>query len=376
MIDFARDLDARLAAVLPAGSLYAVGGRVRDEIRTALDPDAQPAKDLDYVVTGTPLPDLVAALDSIGRTDVVGAAFAVVKLTVDGITVDVALPRRERSTGIGHRDFLVESGPDVKLEEDLARRDFRMNMIARAIPSGDLVDPYGGERDIADRRIDLLHPEAFDEDPLRMLRAAQFAARFGFTVSGNTLAAMRAAAPLVASVSAERVHDELVKMLERAARPSIGIEVLRLGHVLPYVLPEFAEGFGVEQNVYHRFDVYEHGLVTLDATPPGDVVLRLAALFHDVGKPRTRSVEPGGTHFYGHEKRRRGHDARSHAAAALLERGYGRRHPTGAQPHVRERARSVAASDPSLHPSNRARSGRPSVRLTPSGHHRQRAYEA
>jgi poly(A) polymerase/tRNA nucleotidyltransferase (CCA-adding enzyme) len=294
-------IDRALAAAVPVGSLYAVGGRVRDEIRTSLDGVARPAKDLDYVVTGVALADVVAALERVGRTDVVGASFAVVKVTVEGETVDVALPRRERSTGVGHRDFLVESGPEVSLADDLARRDFRMNMIARAIPAGELVDPYGGAADIASRTIDVLRLEAFEEDPLRMLRAAQFAARFGFAVSERTLAAMRAAAPLVASVSAERIHDELVKLLDRAERPSIGIELLRTGGVLPFVLPEVAEGIGVEQNAYHAFDVYRHGLATLDATAPGDLVVRVAALFHDVGKPQTRSVDAAGTHFYGHE---------------------------------------------------------------------------
>jgi putative nucleotidyltransferase with HDIG domain len=297
----AERLDTLLGAALPAGSLYAVGGRVRDEIRIALDGQPRPAKDLDYVVTGVTLDDLVRRLEPLGRTDVVGASFAVVKLTVDGLTVDVALPRRERSSGAGHRDFHVEFGPEVPLEDDLARRDFRMNMIARALPGGEIVDPYGGAADIRAKQIDLLRPEAFEEDPLRMLRAAQFAARFAFTVTPATMAAMRAAAPLVRDVSWERVHDELVKLLEAAEKPSIGIELLREGGVLPFILPEVAEGIGVEQNVYHAFDVYRHGLATLDATPPGDLVLRLAALFHDVGKPQTRTVEPEGTHFYGHE---------------------------------------------------------------------------
>ena len=90
-----------------------------------------------------------------------GASFSVIKFTVDGETVDVALPRRERSIGTGHRDFQVQSGPEVTLEEDLARRDFRVNMLARALPSGELIDPHGGEADIRARRIDILTAESF-----------------------------------------------------------------------------------------------------------------------------------------------------------------------------------------------------------------------
>jgi tRNA nucleotidyltransferase/poly(A) polymerase len=290
-------MDTKLASVLPPGSLYAVGGRVRDEVRATVEGAEPAAKDLDYVVTGVPLDDLKARLAPLGRLDVVGAAFSVIKLTVDRETIDIALPRRERSLGHGHRDFEVQSGPDIPLEDDLARRDFRMNMLARALPSGSLIDPYAGEADIQARRIDILTPQTFEEDPLRMLRAAQFAARFEYALTQPTLAAMRASASLATTVSAERVCDELTKLLTQAARPSIGLELLRETGVLAHLWPELIEGVGVEQNEWHAYDVWHHTMRTLDATPPGDLILRLAALFHDVAKPRTKE----GSHFYRHE---------------------------------------------------------------------------
>ncbi|HZZ00065.1 MAG TPA: HD domain-containing protein [Candidatus Baltobacteraceae bacterium] len=290
-------LDEKLASVLPSGSLYAVGGRVRDELRAALEGADPAGKDLDFVVTGVPIDDLQARLAPLGRLDVVGAAFAVIKLTVGGQTVDIALPRRERSVGYGHRDFEVQSGPDVPLDADLARRDFRMNMIARALPGGDLFDPYAGEADIRSRRIDILTPQTFEEDPLRMLRAAQFSARFEYEPTAATRAAIESSARLVQTVSAERVCDELTKLLAKARRPSIGFELLRETGVLAYLWPELLEGVGIEQNEWHAYDVWNHTMRTLDATPPGDLVLRLSALFHDVGKPRTKE----GPHFYRHE---------------------------------------------------------------------------
>ena len=290
-------LDDVLIAALPAFGVYAVGGRVRDEVRSELDGVPRPAKDLDYVAVGLDLAELVRRLETVGRADVVGAAFSVVKCTLDGVTVDVALPRRERSSGPGHREFIVEAGPAVSLEDDLARRDFRMNMLARTLPAGELVDPYDGEADIRARRIDILRPEAFEEDPLRMLRACQFAARFEYDVTPATMAAMRAAAHLAPTISADRVRDELGKLLELAPRPSAGFELMRQAGLLERLLPEVAEGIGVEQNEYHAYDVYRHSLATLDATPPGDLVLRLAALLHDVAKPRTKD----GPHFYRHE---------------------------------------------------------------------------
>lgn len=290
-------VDRRLLDALPPGSLFAVGGRVRDEIRAEIAGRRATLGDLDYVVTGVPAADLESRLSRIGRVDLVGASFAVFKVGVDGATVDVALPRRERSIGSGHRDFEVQSGPEIALQDDLARRDFRMNMIARELPSGRLVDPYGGHADIEARRIDILAERSFEEDPLRMLRAAQFAARFGYHLSQRTEDAMRVAAPLTATLSPERVCEELAKMLRFARRPSLGLEILRNTGVLTHILPELLEGVGVEQNEWHAFDVYCHNLETLDAVPPGDVTLRLAALLHDVGKPRTKQ----GPHFYRHE---------------------------------------------------------------------------
>ncbi len=290
-------IDGLLARALPGGSVFAVGGRVRDELRSELDGKPRAAKDLDYVVVGVELDDLIARLRRVGSADVVGASFAVVKVTLADVTVDVALARRERSTGVGHRDFTVDAGPEVSLEDDLARRDFRMNMMARRLSDGALVDPYGGAGNVAASLIDLLRPAAFEEDPLRMLRACQFAARFEYTITPATMDAMRGAAPLAATVSPERVRDELIKFLAFAARPSLGVEAMREGGLLPFVWPEIAEGIGVEQNVYHAYDVYTHNLATLDAAEAGSVALRIAALLHDVAKPRTKD----GPHFYRHE---------------------------------------------------------------------------
>ncbi len=288
-------IDRLLADALPAGTLFSVGGRVRDELRlgTASEP-----KDFDYVVTGLSFAEIEDRLRALGRIDLVGESFAVLKLTLRGESVDIAPPRRERSTGVGHRAFDIESGVGVSLEEDLGRRDFRMNAIARALPGGSLVDPFGGAADIAARRIDIIAPAAFLEDPLRMLRAAQFAARFDFSVSEATRQAMRKAASLAATVSGERVMDELRKLLVLSESPSVGLRVLEETGVLAVLFPEVFEGRGVEQNEWHAFDVLDHNYATLDASPAGDLVLRLAALLHDVGKPRTKD----GPHFYRHEQ--------------------------------------------------------------------------
>jgi tRNA nucleotidyltransferase (CCA-adding enzyme) len=304
-------LDDRLREVLPPGSLYAVGGRVRDEFRLRLTPDGeQPPKDLDYVVVGIAPHEVSARLKRIGRVDLVGASFAVLKFRSDEASADIAFPRRERSVGAGHRDFVVESGPEVTLEEDLSRRDFRMNMIARRIDDDFIVDPFGGIDDIAAGRIDILSPQTFVEDPLRMLRAAQFAARFDFALSEAAVAGMAAAAELAVTISPERVVDELSKLFGQAPRPSVGLEILRRTGVLAVIWPEILEGVGVDQNEWHAYDVYTHNLETLDAAPAADPTLRLAALLHDIGKPRTKD----GPHFYRHEH------VGADMATAMLER--------------------------------------------------------
>ena len=290
-------LDARLASVFGEDALYAVGGSVRDGLRVQLGQSDRPAKDFDYVVVGLGLDEVIARLRTIGRVDAGGASFAVLKFRSDDGDADVALPRRERSTGEGHRDFAVESGPGVSLADDLGRRDFRINMIARRIVDDALIDPHGGVADIMARRIDVVRPAAFEEDPLRMLRAAQFAARFGYALTAGASAAMTESAPLVTTVSAERIGEELGKLLALAPQPSVGLEILREHGLLALVWPEVLEGVGVDQNEWHAYDVYRHNLVTLDAVPPGDLILRLAALLHDVGKPRTKD----GPHFYRHE---------------------------------------------------------------------------
>jgi putative nucleotidyltransferase with HDIG domain len=332
----AHPLDRSLAAVLPSGSLYAVGGRVRDEFRAELDALVTP-KDLDYVVVGVALDDLLERIRPLGTVNVVGASFAVIKLSTPDGTADVALPRRERSTGAGHREFDVESGPHVSLEDDLGRRDFRMNMIARRIADGAIVDPFGGVADIQARRIEIVTPAAFDEDPLRMLRAAQFAARFDYELGPAAFAAMADAAPLVRTVSAERICDELTKLFGKAVRPSVGVEILRTTGVLAHLWPEILEGVDVDQNEWHAYDVYRHNLETLDATPP-DVTLRIAALLHDVGKPRTKD----GPHFYQHEH------VGADLATAMLERF---RFPGELVATVEHLVRShMYAADPEMQP--------------------------
>jgi putative nucleotidyltransferase with HDIG domain len=287
-------------ALTAEGGLFEVGGSVRDSFLT----QSTENKDRDYLVTGIALDRLMAILRRFGKVDLVGRSFGVLKFTLrgDNAAHDFAIPRIERSTGLAHRDFEVTYEPSLPIEVDLRRRDFTINAMARAIPGGEIIDPYGGRTDLEKRTIRIVFSDAIVEDPLRILRGAQFAARFQFDIEPATLDAMKAGAHLIDTVSPERIADELNKMLVRADKPSIGFRYLLQTGVLERILPELAQCIGVDQpGGFHRWDVFDHTMVCVDAAPRR-LLLRLAALFHDIGKPATRELVEGGATFYGHDR--------------------------------------------------------------------------
>lgn len=306
-----------LQAILAKGKLYLVGGSVRDRL---IQPDIEP-NDADLLVTGIPLEDLTRTLEPFGRVDLVGRSFGVLKFTPhpsdlipQPATLDISLPRKEASTGVGHKDFTVDHDPDLPIEADLGRRDFTINAMAYPldeetvkgerlkVKETTLIDPYHGREDLKDNLIRLVIPTAFEEDPLRMLRAVQFAARFEFAIEEGTFRAMRQHARLIATVSPERVQEELAKLLTKADKPSIGLFLMQRSGLMKEALPELEEGVGCDQpGGYHAHDVFKHTLMAVDASPKA-LIPRLAALFHDVAKPRTREVYDGGATFYGHDK--------------------------------------------------------------------------
>jgi tRNA nucleotidyltransferase (CCA-adding enzyme) len=190
------------------------------------------------------------------------------------------------------------------LEEDLSRRDFTMNAIAFDPLTARLTDPFGGQADLARRLIRAVGDAVarFREDGLRPMRAVRQAAQLGFDVEAATEAAIEPTLDVFRKVSAERVRDELLKLLA-SPRPSVGLELMRRTGLLGEVLPELLEGVGCAQNRFHKHDVYGHTLAVVDNTE-GDAVVRLGALLHDVGKPRARTPRegaPGEYSFFKHE---------------------------------------------------------------------------
>jgi putative nucleotidyltransferase with HDIG domain len=286
--------------ILSQGRIYEVGGAVRDRLLGYTD-----IKDRDYLVTGVPYDRLSAILSQTGRVDLVGRSFGVIKFTQSRqgqpYTFDIALPRKEFSTGHKHTDFAVDFDPSLPVEDDLLRRDFTVNAMALDLTDDVIIDPLDGRTDLENKRLRMTSQDSFTEDPLRMLRAVQFAARFGFDIEEATLEAIRQHAPEISTVSSERVAEELNKLLEKAEKPSIGFCLMKETGLLDHLLPELAACVGVGQpGGFHKYDVFEHTLYTIDASPQR-LRVRTAALFHDINKPQHRRLHDTGATFYGHE---------------------------------------------------------------------------
>jgi tRNA nucleotidyltransferase/poly(A) polymerase len=209
---------------------------VRDELL------GHPRKDLDLLVTGIPQHDLLHCLRPYGRVQLTGRAFGVIKLSPrgwDGPPIDVALPRTEISTGIGHRDFAVTFDHTLPVETDLGRRDFTINAMAIDLADGHLLDPFGGHGDLQQHLLRQVSALAFPEDPLRMLRGIQLAARFELHIESVTHDAMRMHAATITTVAPERIIEELRKLLQARA-PSQGFVAMHKVGLLVHVLPELA----------------------------------------------------------------------------------------------------------------------------------------
>lgn len=272
--------------------VYSVGGAVRDELL------GLPVKDRDFVVVGsTP-----SEMQALGYRPV-GKDFPV--FLHPKTHEEYALARTERKTAPGYKGFQIHASPEVTLEEDLARRDFTMNAIAKD-ESGQLVDPYHGLEDIQAKIIRHVSP-AFSEDPVRILRAARFAARFTeFSVASETMSLMRemVAAGEVDALVAERVWQELAKGLMEA-KPSRMFELLRECGALQRIMPELDRLWGVPQPPQHHpeIDTGVHVMMVIDyaASQGFSLAVRFAALTHDLGKGTTpKEILP---RHLGHEER-------------------------------------------------------------------------
>jgi tRNA nucleotidyltransferase (CCA-adding enzyme) len=283
------ELRAMLDATRRVGRPRLVGGGVRDWLLGRVP------QDFDVEVGGVDFETLHAALAPFGATDVVGRSFGVIKVrgAATGAEYDFSLPRRESKTGRGHRGFAVDPDPRLSDAEAAARRDFTINAIACDPFTGEISDPHHGTDDLRARI--LRHTSAaFTEDPLRVLRAVQFAARLDFYLAPETAALARTIAPTFAELPLERIWGEWEKWATRSIRPSRGLDVLEQTGWLAH-FPEIASLRGTlqEPEWHPEGDVFTHtglclnGLVALADWPASNhnPTLMFAVLAHDFGKP-------------------------------------------------------------------------------------------
>ncbi len=294
-------LDLASAVHAAGGRALLVGGCVRDALM-----NKQP-KDWDLEVYGLEPARLRELLDQFGSVSVVGEAFKVYKLGPD---LDVSLPRRERKTGRGHRAFVIEGAPYMTVEDATARRDFTINAILQDPLTGEIIDPFHGQDDLNAKLLRAVSEKTFSEDSLRVLRAAQFAARFEFQIDPETVDLCRMID--LSDLPSERIWGEIEKLLLRAQRPSIGLTWLRELHVIEELFPEIKALIDVAQDpAWHpEGDVFVHTLLVVDRAREliddlpyaKQVTVMLAALAHDLGKPVTTEFVDGRLRSRGHEE--------------------------------------------------------------------------
>ena len=281
---------------------YIVGGALRDVVLGK--------KPHDYDLATSALPDEM--LNMFPKAVSTGAKFGtVVALIQDkhGETheVEVTTFRSESGYVDGRWPSNVNFVDDI--DKDLGRRDFTFNAMALDLSQLDLdgkedpfrveiYDPYGGVKDIEKKVVRAVGTplERFKEDGLRAFKACRMAAQLGFDIEEETFEAIKESVPVAAQVSMERIRDEFMKMLINSPKPSVGIELMRKSGLLSLFMPELLEGVDVEQKLFHAHDVYKHALKTCDVAHDS---VKLAALLHDIAKPRT---DMGNGHFYGHDK--------------------------------------------------------------------------
>lgn len=281
------------------GRAYYVGGFPRDRLSGVEN------KDIDIEIHGIGVEKLREILTGLGKTLEMGESFGIFSLK--GYDIDIALPRSEKVTGRGHRDFEVSVDPFIGTEKAAERRDFTINSLMEDVLTGEIIDHFGGRQDLEKGILRHVNDNTFPEDPLRVFRLAQFAARFGFSVHESTKELCRKMD--LSFLSKERIEGEMKKALLKSEKPSVFFEVLREVGGLDFWFPELKQLIGIEQNpVYHpEGDVWVHTMEVVDRAAKwrekvsSPLAFMLSAVVHDLGKIVASEEINGVIHAYGHE---------------------------------------------------------------------------
>lgn len=289
------------------GKVFLAGGAVRDNIM------GKTIKDLDFVVNekNGGIVFSIWLSKKLGNfkeesNPVIYERFGTSKLSLRGNNLDLpnidlefVEPRREKYSDNSRKPVVTQG----ELLDDVLRRDFTINSLLMNVSTYEVLDLT--EKGVEDIENGIIRTTSnsetiFKDDALRIMRGVRFFVKYGFKFDTNTLKSMKQCSEHIKYISKERITDELNKILI-SDKPDTGIRLLKIIGVLPYIIPELNESIGMKQNVYHNEDVFRHSLTVLKNTPP-DLKTRLIALFHDIGKVRTKTISPdGNVHFYGHE---------------------------------------------------------------------------
>jgi len=277
------------------GKAYLVGGVVRDTLL------GKECKDIDMEIYNLPIAELESILLEFGDVKFCGKSYGVFKLG----NMDIAIPRTERKAGEGHKAFDIQVDPFMPFEEACKRRDLTINAMLMCPLTNEIIDPFGGQQDLNKGIIRHVNDATFAEDPLRVLRVAQFMARFGFVVDDTTTELCKTLLDELKTLPKERVMQEIEKILLKAEYPSTAFRYMEEHGILEVILPEVVTMRGVEQGTDHHpeGDVFEHTMFVLDTIPIAERKLHimLTLLAHDLGKAVVGGLRDGeSVHFKGH----------------------------------------------------------------------------
>ena len=272
--------------------IYLVGGAVRDGI---LDIET---KDFDFTTNASSEDSIKMLNKNKYKTTEIGRAFGTIETTVEDYSIHITTYREDKYNKDSRKPEIKTSG---ELETDLSRRDFTVNAIAYDINNNEIIDPYGGLKDLSEGLIRTPDTAdiSFSDDPLRMLRACRFVSTHGFTPNNELFKAISKNAERIEIVSTERIRDEFTKLLT-GKDPSLGLKAFVESGLSELIMPELNELKIEVDPKHHHKDVYEHTMVVLDRVSP-TLVSRMSALLHDIGKPKTKGIENGKVHFRHHE---------------------------------------------------------------------------
>lgn len=290
------------------GQAFLIGGSVRDMML------GRPPKDYDVEVRGLPAEVVQELASAIAPVKEVGQAYGILKLDTGPVDMDVSMPRRDSKVAEGHTGFDVNTDPNLSVEEAARRRDFTINAMGLDLLTGELHDPFDGASDLAARRLRVVDPQTFVEDPLRALRAIQFVSRFELELGSGSAEVVREMASSLAELPGERLHEEWKKILLESPRPSLGLERgMELG-VFEHIHPQLSALVDIPQNpAWHpEGDVWRHTCMVIDKAAElvrahglsgrEAEVIMLAAVCHDFGKSVTTERKNGRWVAIGHER--------------------------------------------------------------------------